>query len=632
MTQDLFQKIKTNLSLVSLNFPSDNDSEESDDRVTLKEELEEWLELGLWAGLREFADLFPWLVSLSFVGHVSTIDLAALSLVEVWIYTLMDLTWWAVSMTESVLVSQAHGSRCLLSMRGWALMSLIVITISNIFLTILCFTCGETLVAFGFEKAISERGAKFAQYIIPAFYFEGVTICIATYLTAFQEASLPTYIQIVTGVLDLFLTYILIFGIAGFHGINTMKAAALGWVVTSCLSCILEAKALHQMWGQELDDEEDDDQEDKFEIPNDFGIVEFERTTRNQSDSSLHVKPLLYLRDTSHLKHRAGGLRFVCKLPPSGLLIPDTPLLNYRTIQNKNSGASTCQKVEPKGESETSQETFASVLSWIWNHKRWLKYSKQALPNFATTGMQSLSLFLMSMCAAKLGNMQIAAHNSSVALFEVLYTVVQGMGEGTSIRIGYHVGNGDIEAAKQVMWVSFALSLCWGLLAAASGYTFRNEIAGLMSNDPEVKLMLVSLAPLVWGSYAVFSVGGQCLAVLDGQGRASEQAFCFLVGSWLISVPLFLYCAVWTDWGLHGLWVSLILGYFTTVVVTAWYIYTSNWHEIVERSKERIALSPKPPMSHQNSRKNNTLRLKEDCRAPVSSSISSLQLARRTSL
>jgi len=215
-------------------------------------ELVIWCRLGFWAGLREFADLFPWLVSLSFIGHVSTEDLAALSLVEVWIYTLMDLTWWAVSMTESVLVSQAHGCRCLLSMRGWAMMSFVVMTVCNIVLSILCLSYQDILIAFGFDKTLAERGATFAMFIIPAFYLEGVTICIATYLTAFQEASVPTYIQLISGVLDLFVTYLLIFGIADFHGMDALKASALGWIISSAVSCVLESYAMHFLWGKEL--------------------------------------------------------------------------------------------------------------------------------------------------------------------------------------------------------------------------------------------------------------------------------------------------------------------------------------------------------------------------------------------
>jgi len=536
----------------------------------LAKETRIWVKLGFWAGLREFADLFPWLASLSFVGHVSTMDLAALSLVEVFIYTLMDLTWWAVSMTESVLVSQAHGSRCLLTMRGWAMMSFVVITICNFALTLLCVACKETLLTFGFDAIIAERGATYARFIIPAFYAEGATICIATYLTAFQEAVLPAYIQLIAGLLHLLVTYILIFGIGSFQGMDdALKASALGWIISSSISCCLEGYAMHQLWGKELNYAEIDDPDG--DIVQDQLIIFENQETGKSTEVTVKVPNMTLFTSDPHFDVRG---RKSTKLHVKSPLLPKE--FEYRVLDDGSN-------------SSRLGMNFPWVCSWVLNRRRWLKYSKQALPNFATTGMQTLSMFVMSMFAAKLGPFQIAAHNSSVALFEVLYTVVQGMGEGTSIRIGFHVGKGDVYAAKVVMWISLVVSLLWGIFAAGAGYLFRYDLAGFLSNDPEVQALFVSLAPLVWGSYAVFSVGGQCLAVLDGQGRAPAQAVSFLIGSWLTSVPLFIYSSFRTDWGLRGLWAALVIGYMVTLGVAALYIQYSNWNDIIDCAKERVA-------------------------------------------
>jgi len=537
--------------------------------IILMRELKIWWRLGFWAALREFGDLFPWLASLSFVGHVSTMDLAALSLVEVFIYTLMDLTWWAVSMTESVLVSQAHGCRCLLTMRGWALMSFIVITVCNLSLTIMCLACRTMLIAFGFDALIAERGATYAMFIIPTFYAEGVTIVTATYLTAFQEASLPAYIQLISGVVHLVVTYILIFGIGEFEGMDdALKAAALGWIISSCLSCFLDASAMNQLWGKELNyiaeehtyqGENYQNQENEIShlIPKPNASETAQNNNGNVPENVPSNRPL------EILKKQPNGLPFM------GSLLPQEFAMN-----EKNS---------------TLHVSFAQTFEWVCDRNRWWKYSEQALPNFATTGMQSLSMFVMALLAAKMGRYEIAAHNSSVALFEVLYTVVQGMGEGTSIRIGYLVGKGDIQSAKVVMWISFTAGLCWGIFVAGAGYLFRYDIAAFLSNDPEVQSISVELAPLVWGSYAVFSVGGQCFSVLDGQARAPAQAVSFLVGSWLISVPLFMFSSLWMECGLEGLWYSLIIGYIGTLAVAANRIHASDWDKIVHRAKERIA-------------------------------------------
>lgn len=523
----------------------------------VKEEILIWCKLSFFAGLREFADLFPWLVSISFVGHISTTDLAALSIIEVLIYTLMDITWWAVSMTESVLVSQAHGSQCLLSMRGWALMSFIVMTFCNILIALLCLFSREILIYFGFESSIAERGSVFARLIIPALFAEGINICIGTYMTAFQEASIPTYIQLVSALLNLFLTYIFIFGVGNYAGVqDSLKACAFGWVISSIVGCFLTGIALYKVSGKELD--------------------MFKETSFNSSVTG--STSLLELDDSISSEIVAGGMDNSSSSEFSSECSLNEPLL----LKPKKLGVFGSPFV-----STLQQKSFVTTCHWMNSRRRWIKYLEQALPNFITTGLQCVSLFIMSFLAAKLGNVQIAAHNSSIALFEVLYTLVQGMGEGTSIRIGYHIGKGNIKAAKGVVYIAFIVSLLWGLAVAGVGSVFRHGIAEILSNDQDVKSTCVSLAPFVWGSYVVFSVGGQFLAVLDGQGRAATQATSFLVGSWIVSIPLFVVSFMLTDWGLRGLWISLIAGYIVTVIVAGVLIYFSKWPQIIKSSKER---------------------------------------------
>ena len=525
-------------------------------------EIKTWLQLSFWTAIRSMCELLPWLVSLVMVGHVSTEDLAALSLVEVWIYTFLEIIWTGVSVTESVLVSQAHGQKSLLAMRGWTAMSVIVMIFLNVILAVLCLFTSPTLVSFGFEKDVADRGGIFALFIIAPLFTEGMNVCIATYFTSFQLALVPTVLQFCTALWDILFTYMLIFGLGNFEPLSSsLKGSAVGWTCSSALNLIAMLLCLRRVWGHELSygtvGSEADEPEMKYRLmksttaDTNHDVDLLESGDNGESTLNDFSKANLGLRSDS----------------------PFTTLLGETTHDNSNN------TIESAGLNE--------IFRWIKSSKKWWQYAKQAVPNFSSISFQSLSFFIMSFLAAKLGVIEIASHNTSLALYEVIFTIVAGMSEATAIRIGFHVGRGDVQAAKNVMLISFCVSCAWGVVVGTIGFIFREEIAACISSDPAVISMSVSFAPLVYCSYAVFSVGDQTLAALNGQGRASEEAACSLVGMWLVSVPLFVVSYTCTDFGLRGLWFALILGYIVAELLAAVLIFRSDWDNIVREAVER---------------------------------------------
>lgn len=59
----------------------------------IKREIRQWSYLSFLTGVGNFSEMTPWLVSLIMIGHVSTQQLAALGLVEVWLYSFLEVLW-----------------------------------------------------------------------------------------------------------------------------------------------------------------------------------------------------------------------------------------------------------------------------------------------------------------------------------------------------------------------------------------------------------------------------------------------------------------------------------------------------------------------------------------------------------
>ena len=84
----------------------------------------------------------------------------------------------------------------------------------------------------------------------------------------------------------------------------------------------------------------------------------------------------------------------------------------------------------------------------------------------------------------------------------------------------------------------------------------------------------------------------QPLAVLEGQGRARQQMIAGLTGSFLVTMPIGTISFYWTDYGLQGLWVSLLFGFIVQIMLSCYFLLESDWTIIVEKAVFRSNPSP----------------------------------------
>ena len=219
------------------------------------------------AAIGNFSDTAPWLISLIMIGHVSTLELAALGIIEVWLYAFLEVLWSGIGITESILVSQAHGKNNLLAMRGWAVVSITIMMIGNGLIAVLCVTSSPTLKAFGLNPELVDIGQVYAYYIIPAIFIEGFNVCCATYLCSIQAPKIPTLIHLLGVFVDIPVSYFFIFG-AGDHGkfiTNALVGSALGWIFSSLVVMVLNVCAMIYLAGKELEFGDDDEEEEEEE-------------------------------------------------------------------------------------------------------------------------------------------------------------------------------------------------------------------------------------------------------------------------------------------------------------------------------------------------------------------------------
>ena len=148
-----------------------------------------------------------------------------------------------------------------------------------------------------------------------------------------------------------------------------------------------------------------------------------------------------------------------------------------------------------------------------------------------------------------------------------------------------------MRSAKLVISLSLITSAFWGTLFGVLGYLFRQNVAAILSSDPAVTAEIVSISGFLWSSYGVMSIGMQCLGILDGQGRANESQLCFYFGMLLTTIPLSFISFLFTDFGLVGLWASILAGTSVSAGFGFYLLFNSDWLAILESATSRLDLS-----------------------------------------
>lgn len=484
-----------------------------------------WLKLALPSALRSTADLLPWLITLTMVGRLGTFELSALSLTETMIYTSMVVVWNCVSKSQSTLISQAQGAKNVTAMRGWALLSFIAMLILSSFVAILWFFSNQILILAGFDALLVRKGYEYTLWAIPSLFLNAFNLTSAVYLSCMQCPGIPLLIALISCIFDTAITYWFLFILK-----LDLAGAAQTWSITTVISLICNIFALK--WaltnGRELEYGEE-------EI-NDTVDENNERGLTSRSDESLSV----------------------------GLL----------DLNNNN------EKIKVHYE-------FKESLLYIMSKKQWYTFLSQLFPNFVSDLFANSQYQAVSLMAASLGALQIAAHNGALAILEVSLTISTGMAEATAIRVGYHLGRKDTSAAKRTVIVAICFGSLIGLIIASIGFGLKSYLGRFFTDDVVVVSVVESLALYFWLYFFVVTVSLQFLAVLEGQGRAQVQSGIFLLGGWAVGVPLAIASMKLTHFGLPALWASLLIGDVVTAIFGAFFVWRSNWSLLAEEATYR---------------------------------------------
>jgi MATE family multidrug resistance protein len=169
-------------------------------------------------------------------------------------------------------------------------------------------------------------------------------------------------------------------------------------------------------------------------------------------------------------------------------------------------------------------------------------------------GVESAAFATTTMFAGWLGTDALAAYQDALNVNAFVFMLALGLQTATSVRVAVAVGRNDQPGLRAAGWVGASLNI---VLLAAVGVVIwfsRDSIAQVFTDNPAVRLQLVSTLSLV----AIVCVPDGLQAVLVGATRGVADTVLptvlQFIAFWIIMIPLTYYLSIASGFGVNGLY------------------------------------------------------------------------------
>lgn len=193
-----------------------------------------------------------------------------------------------------------------------------------------------------------------------------------------------------------------------------------------------------------------------------------------------------------------------------------------------------------------------------------LRLFKLGLPVAASIFFEVSLFAAIALLISPLGSITVAAHQVASNFSSLIFMIPMSLGAALSIRVGHLLGQKDLEEAKIASHCGLLVGLIIAMLTALLTVMFREQIAQMYTDNPEVILIagqLLFLAAIYQCTDAIQVVAAGAL-----RGYKDMQAIfvCTFIAYWILGLPIG-YTLGMTDWiveamGPHGFWYGNIIG------------------------------------------------------------------------
>ena len=174
--------------------------------------------------------------------------------------------------------------------------------------------------------------------------------------------------------------------------------------------------------------------------------------------------------------------------------------------------------------------------------------------------MEGGAFALTSIMMGWFGTIEIAANQIAMTVSNFAFMIVLGLSSATTIRVSHEYGRKNLTDLKMAAKASYHLGLLWNTFTAVTLIFFRESIARIFTDDPEV-IRIASTLLIFVGAFQ-FSDGIQSITVgvLRGIQDVKKIMLIAFFSYIVVNLPVGYLCAFVLGFGPGGLWIGFIFG------------------------------------------------------------------------
>jgi Na+-driven multidrug efflux pump len=142
--------------------------------------------------------------------------------------------------------------------------------------------------------------------------------------------------------------------------------------------------------------------------------------------------------------------------------------------------------------------------------------------------------------------------------------------------VGQNLGAGKPDRAARCAWGATGLAMALTTVMAVFFLTIPGTIAGIFTEDPQVRQIAADYLFILGLSQAGMAVEIVLEAAFSGAGNTIPPMVVMVPGS-ILRVPLAYYLAFNLGWGINGVWWTLTFTTLAKAIVLAFWFRLGRW-------------------------------------------------------
>ncbi|XP_047059508.1 protein DETOXIFICATION 16-like [Lolium rigidum] len=224
------------------------------------------------------------------------------------------------------------------------------------------------------------------------------------------------------------------------------------------------------------------------------------------------------------------------------------------------------------------------------------QFAGLAFPSAMMLCLEWWSFELLVLLSGLLPNPELETSVLSICLNtgSLMFMVPAGLCTAISTRVSNELGAGKPEAAKLATRVVVCMALCGGLVMSVAMILLRKFWGYLYSNEEEVVTYIARMIPVLAISFFIDGIHTSLSGVITGCGEQKIGARVNLAAFYLAGIPLAVFLAFVLHLNGMGLWLGIVCGSLTKLLLLVWIVLSINWEKEAIKAKDMVLRSSLP--------------------------------------